>query len=45
LKESSTFRVRNGERILLGAHKLPAPEKTFELFLFEAKASRASGDR
>ena len=41
LKSKSSFRLRNGEKILLGVHKLAKPEKTFELFVLQVKASRA----
>ena len=42
LKSKSSFRLRNGEKILLGVHKLAKPEKTFELFVLQVKASRAA---
>ena len=41
LECKSSFRLRNGEKILLGVHKLAKPEKTFELFVLRAKATRA----
>jgi hypothetical protein len=41
LESKSSFRLRNGEKILLGVHKLEKPEKTFEIFVLQVKASRA----
>jgi hypothetical protein len=41
LKNKSDFRLRNGEKILLGVHKLSARENTFELFVLQVKASPA----
>lgn len=45
LESKSSFRLRNGEKILLGVHKLAKPEKTFELFVLQVKASRAGEAR
>jgi hypothetical protein len=45
LESKSSFRLRNGEKILLGVHKLANPEKTFELFVLQVKASRAGEAR
>jgi hypothetical protein len=45
LESKSSFRLRNGEKILLGVHKLTSPEKTFELFVLQVKASRAGETR
>jgi hypothetical protein len=43
MKNVSTIPLRNGEKILLGAHKLPEPAKTFELFLLDVTATPATG--
>jgi hypothetical protein len=42
-KNRSSFRLRNGEKILIGVHKLERPEKTFELFVLQVKA-RQTGE-
>ncbi len=45
MQSHSSFRLKNGERILLGAHKLANPAKTFELFVLQVKASRVGEKR
>jgi len=41
LQNQISARVRNGEKILLGVHKLSNPEKTFELFFLRLTISAA----
>ncbi len=41
MQTSLTTDFRNGEKLLVGAHALPAPEKGFELFLLEVRAAPA----
>jgi hypothetical protein len=40
-KSTSTLTIRNGQRVLLGVHKLPEPAGTFEFFLLKVSATPA----
>ena len=40
LKNTASVRLRNGQRVLLGVHKLPPPEAAFELFLLRVSAKK-----
>lgn len=42
MKNTATLRTRNGQRMLVGVHKLPEPEDAFELFVLQAKAVKVS---
>ena len=42
LQNTSRIRLSNGQRLLLGVHKLTEPdEKSFELFLLQVRATKA----
>jgi hypothetical protein len=41
VKSMSSLTVRNGQRVLLGVHKLPEPAETMELFLLKVSAAPA----
>ncbi len=41
LKNIASIRLRNGQRILVGVHKLAPPETAFELFLLRVVARKA----
>ena len=40
LKNTASVRLRNGQRILLGVHRLPPPDTAFELFLLRVSAEK-----
>ncbi len=41
-KNTSTLVLKNGQRVLLGVHKLPSPETTMELFLLRVSAKKVA---
>lgn len=42
IRNTSLLRLRNGQRVLLGFHKLPEPAATFELILLRVSAAKAN---
>ena len=41
MKDTGTFVLENGKRVLIGSHKVPGAPERIELFLFKAKAISA----
>lgn len=42
IRNATSLRLRNGQRVLLGFHKLPEPAETFELILLRVSATKAN---
>jgi hypothetical protein len=43
MKDTAGLRMSNGQKVLLGVHKVPDAEKTFELFLLRVTATKSPG--